>query len=60
MDLIELEKYFTDNFGYVKVEKEEPINDQFTRLIVNYELETAVKMIDNNKDLKFNRDVING
>jgi hypothetical protein len=60
MDIIELEKYFTDNFGYVKVEKEEEsINDQFTRLIVNYELETAVKMIDNNKDLKFNRDIIN-
>lgn len=60
MDIIELEKYFTDNFGYVKVEKDEPINDQFTRLIENYELETAVKMIDNNKDLKFNRDIING
>ena len=60
MNLDELNKYMTDNnFVYVEEKEEELLpNDKFTQLILSYELDKAVKMIDTNKDLKLNRDLM--
>jgi len=60
MNLDELNKYMTDNnFVHVEEKEEELLpDDKFTKLILSYELDKAVKMIDTNKDLKLNRDLM--
>lgn len=60
MNLEELNKYMIDNnFVYVEEKQEQSVNDKFTQLLLNYELDNAVKMIDSDKDLKLNRDLMN-
>ena len=53
IELQELESYMTK---YDNSKKESP-NDIFTKLLINNKLHQAIKMIDNNKDLKYNMDL---
>ena len=60
MNLEELNKYMIDNnFVYVEEKEELSANDKFTYFLLNDDLDNAIKMIDSNKDLKLNRDVMN-
>jgi hypothetical protein len=61
MNLEGLNKYMIDNnFVYVEEKQEElSANDKFTQLLLNDDLDNAIIMIDSNKDLKLNRDVMN-
>lgn len=53
IELHELVSYMTK---FENIKKESP-NDIFTKLLINGNLHQAIKMIDNNKDLKYNMDL---